>query len=338
MPRRHLAVALRSDLGDLARLAGGATRADIGHHDEAMAASATTVAYLAPDGFVPELLQELDEAASEVHGRLVLAPAGKERPLAWVANVWRDARRIPISSIGDAAKKLRAIQRNWALYSHLHHRRAALIAEKLPKVSAKPLAFGAPAPAAPLGSWTLLAPDLMLAAPSCSSPFPNGEVEFIEDRSGPPSRAYLKLWELFTLTGERPRTGERCIDLGGSPGGWTFVLQQLGAHVLSVDKAPLDPRVAALPNVECRQESAFALDPRAVGEVDWLFCDVVCYPKRLLALVETWLASGRAHRLVCTIKFQGATDFEAMHRFAAIPASRVLHLHHNKHELTWIRL
>src|SRR5215468_10846622 len=77
----------------------------LGHHDNAMAASATTVAYLAPDGFLPELLQELGEAASEVHGRLVLAP-GDERPLAWIANVWRDARRIPISSIGDAAKKL----------------------------------------------------------------------------------------------------------------------------------------------------------------------------------------------------------------------------------------
>jgi 23S rRNA (cytidine2498-2'-O)-methyltransferase len=25
-------------------------------------------------------------------------------------------------------------------------------------------------------------------------------------------------------------------------------------------------------------------------------------------------------------------------RFAAIPDSRLIHLHHNKHELTWIRL
>ncbi len=25
-------------------------------------------------------------------------------------------------------------------------------------------------------------------------------------------------------------------------------------------------------------------------------------------------------------------------RFAAIPGSRLLHLHHNKHELTWIKL
>ena len=115
--------------------------------------------------------------------------------------------------------KLRAVQRNWALYSSAHHRRAALIADKLPKVSAKPLIFSAPAPAAPLGSWTLIAPDRMLAAAACSSPFPNGEVPFIEDRTAP-SRAYLKLWELLTLLGERPQPSELCIDLGASPGGW----------------------------------------------------------------------------------------------------------------------
>jgi tRNA G18 (ribose-2'-O)-methylase SpoU len=84
--------------------------------------------------------------------------------------------RIPISSIGDAAKKLRAIQRNWALYSFASHRRAALISEKLPKVSAKPIVFGAGAPKAPLGSWTLIDADTILVSPHCSSPFPNGEV------------------------------------------------------------------------------------------------------------------------------------------------------------------
>src|SRR3954465_4594194 len=130
--------------------------------------------YLAPDGFLPELQQELGWAVAETHGRLVLAQ-GPERPIAWAANIWRAPQKIPVSSIGDAAKKLRAIQRNWALYSHAHHRRAALIASSLPKVSAKPLAFGAAAPVAPLGSWTLIAPDLLLAAANCSSPFPNGK-------------------------------------------------------------------------------------------------------------------------------------------------------------------
>lgn len=292
--------------------------------------------YLAPEGFVAELLNELGAAAQEVHGNLVLA-AGHARPLAWVSNIWHNPALIPISSIGDAANKLRAIQRNWALYSVVHHRRATLIADKLPKVSARPLVFGSPAPLAPLGSWTLVAPDMMLASPSCSSPFCNGEVKFVEDHTAP-SRAYLKLWEAFTLLGSRPQPGERCLDLGASPGGWTWVLQSLGTRVLSLDKAALDPRVASLPGVEYRRESAFALDPHKVGPVDWLFSDVVCYPKRLLGLVQKCLQARTVRRFVCTLKFQGATDFEVMRSFAAIPGSRLLHLHHNKHELTWIYL
>jgi 23S rRNA (cytidine2498-2'-O)-methyltransferase len=294
-------------------------------------------AYLAPEGFLDELLTELGEGVSAVHGRLVIA-AGPPRPLAWVANVWEKPRRMPIASIGDGARQLRALQRNWALYAHGHHRRAALIAEQLPKVSAKPLGFPTPPPRAPLGSWTLLDRETILASPSCSSPFPNGEVRFVEDRTTPPSRAYLKLWELFTLLGVQPKAGERCLDLGSSPGGWTWVLQSLGTRVVSVDKAPLAPEIAALPRVEFRQASAFALDPAEIGPVDWLFSDVVCYPARLLGLVERWLESGLARNFVCTLKFQGATDHAAARRFAAIPGARLMHLHHNKHELTWARL
>jgi len=292
-------------------------------------------AYLAAEGFVDELASELGEV-SETHGRLLLAP-GPPRPAAWAENVWLDPLRIPIASVGDAAKKLRAIQRNWALYSHDRHRRAALIEAKLPKVSAKPLKFPQTAPTAALGSWTLLDPATVLAAARCTSPFPNGEVRFVEDKTAPPSRAYLKLWEALTLLSERPKPGSLCLDLGSSPGGWTWVLATLGARVISVDKAALDPRIAAMPGVEFRRESAFGLDPRALGPIDWLFSDVVCYPKRLLGLVERWLAAGTCRRFVCTLKFQGATDHATARGFAAIPGSRLLHLHHNKHELTWMK-
>lgn len=293
--------------------------------------------YLAPDGFVAELLHELGGNTGETYGRLVLAP-GLPRHVAWVANIWHDPVRLKIASIGDAAKQLRAIQRNWTLYSFAHHRRAALIVEKLPKVSAKPLHFGAPAPTAPLGSWTLLDPDTVLAAPHCASPFPNGEASFVEDKTAPPSRAYLKLWEAFTVLGTHPQPGERCLDLGASPGGWSWVLQSLGAQVIAVDKAPLEPRIAALPRIETHNVSAFALEPRDIGPVDWLFSDVICYPKRLLTLVEKFLVAGTARNFLCTIKFQGTTDFDTQARFAAIPGSRLLHLHANKHELTWVRL
>ena len=245
--------------------------------------------------------------ANAVYGRLVLA-SGSPRPAAWAQNIWYEPLRINIASIADGARQLRAIQRNWAVYGFQLHRRAMLVQEQLPQVSARPLIFGGPAPTAPLGSWTLLAADTILAAARCSSPFPHGELRFVEDRLSPPSRAYLKLWEAFTLIGRHPQQGERCLDLGASPGGWTWVLQRLGAEVISVDKAPLDLAVAALPGIRHLRQSAFALDPAAVGPIDWLFSDLISYPARLLSLVERWLTAGHVRNFVCTLKFQGATD------------------------------
>lgn len=293
-----------------------------------------TTAYLAPPGFVSQLRAELGETTEE-YDRLLLSP-GPPRPIAWAANIWREPTRIRIDSINQGARALRAIQRNWVLYSFAHHRRASLIQDKLPSVSAKPLQFPNPPPAAPLGSWTLLDPQTILAAPDCSSAFPHGEVRFVEDRTTPPNRAYLKLWEVFTLIGERPGPGQVCVDLGSSPGGWTWVLQDSGASVISVDKAPLDPRVANLSRVDVRRESAFGIDPDTIGSVDWLFCDIACYPERLLALVRRWLESGTCRRMVCTVKFQGETDRATTAALAQIPGSRLMHLSHNKHELTWI--
>src|SRR5262249_39492553 len=149
-------------------------------------------------------------------------------------------------------------------------------------------------------------------------PFPNGEVVFVEDKAGPPSRAYLKLWEALVRFGRWPQPGERCVDLGASPGGWTYVLAKLGARVVAVDKPAIDPEVAGMPGVEWRRESAFALEPSSIGLVDWLFSDVICYPARLLRLIEHWRRSGLAKNFVCTIKFQGGTDHDAAAAFAAI--------------------
>jgi 23S rRNA (cytidine2498-2'-O)-methyltransferase len=300
--------------------------------------SISATGYLAPAGFEAVLAEELADAPIIAsHGRLFLV-AGASRAIAWAANVWYEPVRLRIDSIADGAKALRAIQRNWAAYEFQLHRRMSLIQGKLPHVSAKPLAFPAPAPTAPVGSWTLVDANTILAAARCASPFPNGEAAFIEDREAPPNRAYLKLWEALTLLGRRPQPGERCLDLGSSPGGWSWVLQSLGAHVVSVDKAPLAPAIAGLPRIAFRQMSAFALEPADIGPVDWLFSDIVCYPTRLLQLVERWLDSGLVRNFVCTLKFQGATDHAAARRFAAIPNSRLMHLHHNKHELTWARL
>ncbi|HYZ62327.1 MAG TPA: SAM-dependent methyltransferase [Acetobacteraceae bacterium] len=278
---------------------------------------------------------ELDRkgvAIASWHGRLALSPDPPAEP-AWALEVWTAPQEHAAPSVKAAADALRAIQRNWSAYAAGHHRRMALIQDRLPPVKARPLRFPEPPPTSHLGAWTLLALDRLLASPTKTSPFPNGECRFEEDRTGPPSRAYLKLWEALTRLGAWPGPGEQCIDLGASPGGWTWALARLGASVTAVDKAPLDPAVAAMPGVSTVQESAFALEPRPV---DWLVCDVIAYPARLLGLIRRWIEAGAPKRIVCTVKFQGETDVDAQDAFAAIPGGRLMHLFHNKHELTFV--
>ncbi|MBC7172063.1 MAG: hypothetical protein H5U40_06550 [Polyangiaceae bacterium] len=294
-------------------------------------------AYLAPEGFEADLAMELGSPV-ERHGRLFLA-SGAPKPAAWAQNVWLEPNLAKVASIGEASRLLRGIQRNWAPYAFHLHRRTQLLVDKLPPIRFRPLVFPAAPPAAPLGSFCLVDSETLLYSASCTSPFPNGEARFEENHTDPPSRAYLKLWEALTRLGARPRPGDRCLDLGSSPGGWTWVLAELGADVTSVDKAELAPAVLASPNVHFERGSAFALDPRTIEQpYDWLFCDVICYPSRLLRMIERWLEHGAAKRFVCTLKFQGATDHETARAFAAIPGSSLFHLAHNRHELTWAKI
>lgn len=293
--------------------------------------------YHAAPGLLSELVRELGDAVTAVRDPLVVAD-GPAKPAAFAANVWLAPEFTPVSSIGDAAKQLKALQRNWALVPSGHFRRAALVAEKLPKVTAKPLCFGDPLPESPLGAFTLWEENLLLASPRCSEPVPDGAYRFVEDKVGPPSRAYLKLWELFTRLGVHPAPGELCLDMGGSPGGWSFVLAGLGARVFCIDKAPLADNVAKNPLVSWCPGSAFGLDPRHAGAVDWLFSDVICYPDRLYEWLERWLELGECRRFVLTVKLQGETDDALLDKFRAIPGSRLMHLSNNKHELTFTRL
>lgn len=290
-------------------------------------------AYWAPEKFSAELRHELGSAYAGEFGSLLLSnePA---RDLVWAHSVWRDPRRIEIASINDAAKKLRALRPGpWALAPFEHHRRGTLIEEQT-RGGRKPLPAKIPflSPRrAPLGQFLLPEPGVLLAASDTSSWVPQGEPHF-EESSEAPSRAYLKLWEFFTMEGLRPREGETCFDLGASPGGWTWVLAKLGATVTSIDKADLAPHVARMPNVTLRRTDAFKLKPE---KLDWLFSDVICEPRKLLALVHEWRESGLCRNFVCTIKFKGETDFAVLNDFLRIPGSRARHLFHNKHEVTW---
>ena len=88
-----------------------------------------------------------------------------------------------------------------------------------------------------------------------------------------------------------------------------------------------------MPGVQWREGSAFTVEPM---RVDWLFSDVIAYPAPLLTMVQRWIASGLVDHIVCSVKLQGETDHDATDAFAAIPGGRLMHLLHNKHELTFL--
>ena len=296
--------------------------------------------YLSPKGLSELLLNEIG-AVIAVHDRLIFS----SEPFIeahWAQNIWKNTQIISFESINDASKKLKTLQKNWCLYSFTLHRRAKLIQDKLNLKPQKPLAFPNNLSKNVLGSWCLLDENTLLASTDCSSPFPNGEPIFIQDKNGPPNRAYLKLFEALTLAGQTPKQGEFCIDIGGSPGGWTWVIQKCGAEVLSIDRSPLDKKIINLKNVAFEKRDAFSLLPEVFKkegrQVDWLFSDLICYPEKLYDWLSMWIDSGICKNFICTLKFKGKPEFGIVKKFAAIPNSKVIHLFHNKNELTFIKL
>jgi 23S rRNA (cytidine2498-2'-O)-methyltransferase len=256
----------------------------------------------------------------------------------WTQNIWKEPIRIEFDSISEAARELKSIQRNWAPSLFTQFRRGALIQEKLPSISQKAKSFPWLLPESSMGSWTLLDANTIIASPLCSSPFPGGIINFEEDKINPPSRAYLKLQEALVRARTWPQPGEKCLDAGACPGGWTWVLANLGANIIAVDRSPLDERLMQNPAINFIKHDAFTLKPEDIGPVDWFFSDVICYPEKLYSWIEKWLASGLCKNFVCTIKMQGEADFETTKRFAEIPGSHIVHLCYNKHELTWMKI
>ena len=297
---------------------------------------------VAPEGLEAETQAELGPSAARVRdgGRLFRAPAAT-REVAWSSNVWLDPVRIRFETSQDAAKALRSIGPRWSLLRLGVDRSENRTAESIAKLTGSPknapIAFPTKLSSDALGAFAVVGPGEIFASARCASPFADGAPTFVEDRRGPPSRAYLKLWEAWTRLGRWPGWGERCIDLGSSPGGWTWAMQRLDAWVLSVDKAPLDPRIARLPRVECRRASAFSLDPTSVGRLDWIVSDVICYPARILSTIDRWIDAHPAASFVVTIKFQGETDVTPVRSFVERRGGTLVHLLHNKHELTWMR-
>ena len=259
----------------------------------------------------------------------------------WAKTVMRNPRIESFDSINSAASILRELGGLWAPYFWTHFRRGALIQAKLPYINLKARQFPCEIPQKNIGLWTLIDGQTLLASPCTSSFLPAGTIEFVENHDEPPSRAYLKLQEAFTLLGscgaELPRAGMRCLDAGAAPGGWTWLVAKMSADVLAVDRSPLAAPLMNHARVSFMKHDAFTLTPQDIGAFDWVLCDAACYPRRLLEWLHLWTRGAEQPRhMVCTVKLQGNPDWEELCEFEKIKGGSLVHLNYNKHELTWL--
>ena len=108
--------------------------------------------------------------------------------------------------------------------------------------------------------------------------------------------------------------------------------------MIAYDRAFLDVSLQEDPNIEFFEGDCFKVKPADHPEAQWIFSDVVAYPGKVLPFVRSYVQECPDKNFVFTIKFQGKGHYEVIQNFAAIPGSAIIHLSHNKHELTWYRL
>ncbi len=160
---------------------------------------------------------------------------------------------------------------------------------------------------------------------SLISSFQRGEVPLADDKSAP-SRAFTKLVESEQRLGRQISPGETCVDLGASPGSWSYVAIQRGAHVIAVDRSELRDDLMRSPRLRFETADAFKYCPPQT--VDWLVCDVIAAPLRSIDLLLEWLREKRMRHFVVTLKFKGHEDYPVMEQLkrAAPPLCADFHL------------
>ncbi|MGF6393609.1 23S rRNA (cytidine(2498)-2'-O)-methyltransferase RlmM [Pseudomonas plecoglossicida] len=121
-----------------------------------------------------------------------------------------------------------------------------------------------------------------------------------------PSRSTLKLEEAWHQFIPREHWEQRLgddmtgVDLGASPGGWTYQLVRRGMLVTAIDNGPMAESLMDTGLVQHLMADGFTWQPKR--PVDWMVCDIVEKPARTTALIETWLGEGLCREAVVNLK------------------------------------
>jgi 23S rRNA (cytidine2498-2'-O)-methyltransferase len=168
-----------------------------------------------------------------------------------------------------------------------------------------------------------------------SSPWPMG-IPRLKFPAGAPSRSALKLeeaWYAFLSDqdiAEMLAPGLSAVDLGASPGGWSWQFASRGMNVTAVDNGRLDPQLLRSGVVHHVRADAFTFVPRQPSY--WMVCDVVEQPSRIAKLAAQWITRGWCKVTIFNLKLPMKRRYEEVIRCKNIIASE-LRSHGIRHQL-----
>jgi 23S rRNA (cytidine2498-2'-O)-methyltransferase len=131
-----------------------------------------------------------------------------------------------------------------------------------------------------------------------------GGVPPIASPARPISRAYFKIVEALEWSELPVAAGDRCVEIGSSPGGSCLALLERGLLVTGIDPAEMDAEVLAHPNFTHVRARAKDVKRSAFRDCRWLVIDANVAPNYTLDTLDGVLtqAGARPEGLVLTLK------------------------------------
>lgn len=188
---------------------------------------------------------------------------------------------------------------------------------------------------------------LALVEAGDGSPWPMGIPRLRVSKEAPSRSAHKLVEAIEALLTDKEReaslrAGQRAVDLGAAPGGWSWHLARRGLRVVAIDNGPLAPSAHATGMIQHLKADGFTWRP--ARPVDWMVCDMVAQPIRVAQLVAEWVAAGRCRHCIFNLKLPMKRRGEELQRCRALifkltrvagPVDlRFKHLYHDRDEVT----
>lgn len=116
------------------------------------------------------------------------------------------------------------------------------------------------------------------------------------------SRAYLKFNEGVLWSGITLGSGDRCLDIGASPGGCSQFLLQQGVRVFGVDPGAIHPAVLAHPQFTHIRSRIKDMKRSWLREIQWITADMNVAPNYTLDVLEEIVKQTHVQGLLFTLK------------------------------------